>query len=194
MRAGLQTPFSSRCLHEGGVLGEELVLHFARDRQLRLEPLLLLGHHDQLAQILGHGVERGGQFGKLVVALDRNAVGEVALFDVLRAEVQLVHGAGDAAAETDARDQRRQLHQEEQDGDADEEPERHLSPVHLLAELVEDDPEDRGEARIHQQEQAVFPAGASQWGTRMGRTPLSSKSSAFMGAGTCECECGPGWE
>jgi formate hydrogenlyase subunit 3/multisubunit Na+/H+ antiporter MnhD subunit len=122
---------------ERNVLGEELILHLARDRQLALEALLLLGHHDELPEILRHRIERLAQLRKLVVPLHRNAIRKVGDVDVLGALVQLVHRARDRPAEPDARDQRDGLHDEEQRRDRDEQRERLLRPVALLEHQAE---------------------------------------------------------
>ena len=99
---------------------EKLLLHFARDFQLGLQALFFLGDHDQLAEVLGHGVEGSAHFGKLVVALDRDAIGEIAFLDVLRALIDLMHGAGHGARETDAGPERADFHKQQQGDYGDE--------------------------------------------------------------------------
>ncbi len=141
--------FQLQGLDVGNVLREKLVLHLAGDFQLRFQALLFLGHHDELPQVPGHGVERSAQFGKLVVALHRNAVREIALLDVPGALIELVHRARHRAAELDAGHQRDHFHNEEQDGH------RHENGQHPLAQfqlLPEDHAQHRRNPGVHHQE------------------------------------------
>ena len=79
-------------------LGEQPALDVVGDFQLGLQPLPFLGDHNQPLQVLRHAIEFQTQLGELVAPADRDAVGEVAPLDSLRALVQLVNRAGNGPA------------------------------------------------------------------------------------------------
>ena len=93
MRAGLHTPFSSSVLVKGTSLGKSW---FCTSRAIassdsRRSFSLATTIRRPRFSVMVLNDER--QLGQLVVALHRNAVGEIALLHVLRAFVQLVHRA-----------------------------------------------------------------------------------------------------
>ena len=109
MRAGLQTPCSSKPGHRDLALREEIVLHLLRDLELALHALLFALLFEQPLQRLGHGVERGGERGELIAPLHPDAMGKVAAVDGDGGAVEIGNRVGDGAVETNRHDEGDQL-------------------------------------------------------------------------------------
>ncbi len=75
-------PTSSMVLHDGRRAREQLVLHLARNFNFRLQAFFLSRDHDEVFDLLGHVVEGTAEIGELIVALDRNPPGKIALRDL----------------------------------------------------------------------------------------------------------------
>ena len=71
------------------MLRVELLLHFLRDGQFILQPLLLFLLLDQVLDRLSHRIEGIRQGRQLIMRLHRNAMAEVSAIDVFSGVVEL---------------------------------------------------------------------------------------------------------
>src|SRR6516164_7156543 len=79
--------------------GEQLRLHFLRDDELVFQALLFFLLEDELLERSGHGIERVGEAGQLVVRRYRYAVAEISAINVLGSGVKLSDRASDGAGQ-----------------------------------------------------------------------------------------------
>src|SRR6185369_9447506 len=97
------------------------LLNLPSDAQLVIEALLLALHVQKVLDAGAHPVERSGQLAQLIVGLDADAMGEVALLHPFGPDEQFVDCRRDRPREHTAEHERRSLNHEEQASKKDEE-------------------------------------------------------------------------
>ena len=91
------------------MLRVELLLHFLRDGQFVLQPLLLFLLLDQVLDRLRHRIEGVRQGRQLIMRLHRNAMAEVSAIDVFSGVVELGDRARHRAGQAGPDEQRQQF-------------------------------------------------------------------------------------
>ena len=164
----------------------QLVLHLARDFDLRLQAFLFLGHRQQVRQVLGHAVEGNAQFGELIFPAHFDAMREIALHDALGSFIEVMHGAGDVAGHGDPDHPANDFDQDEHNHSGDQDQlQEFLREIGLA---IEHRGQDRRHASQHRQFQIRGSAGGIPIERRHGGEPDDFRIEPVG----CRRQCGRG--
>src|SRR6185312_3566555 len=103
-----------------GRVREEIGLDLAGDGELGEQAFFFALLGEEIDDGGGHAIEGSGECAELVFALDDDAMLKVARVDLAGAAIELRNGVRDGAAEAGGHEEREELQQSEEDGDADE--------------------------------------------------------------------------
>jgi hypothetical protein len=115
--------------HDQRPLRQQGHLNLAGDTQLFFQALLFRRLPEQVLDAGSHRVERGRQLAQLIVGLDRNLVGEIALPHAFGSGEQLVNRSRDRLRQRKAGNERDELNHEKEAADDEENQQQPLAEV-----------------------------------------------------------------